>query len=144
MDFDPTRASQIIKQIRLGRTLKEACMSDDELLAVYDWLDDRDAKINDKPFSAVYAKATDDQRRSWADMSKQIIDTVELAGDRADSQRLQEANNRSRFYLSLSKETRTQTQVTVGDAADKDITISIKKFTENPENPENPENSGGG
>lgn len=136
MDFDPIRASQIIKQVRLGRTLKEACRDEDELLAVYDWLDDRAAKLNDKPFAAVYAKATDDQRRSWADMSKHIMDTVDLAGDRADTQRLQEANNRSRFYLSLSKETRTQTQVTVGDAADKDITISIKKFTENENSPE--------
>lgn len=134
MDFDPDRASEIIKKIRLGRTLKEACKDDDELLAVYDWLDDRNAKLNNKPFAAVYAKATDDQRRSWADMSKHIMDTVDLAGDRADTQRLQEANNRSRFYLSLSKETRTQTQVTVGDAVDKDITISIKKYTEK-ENP---------
>ena len=128
MEFNPDRAAEIIKHVRLGRTLKEACANEDELLAVYDWLGDKNA----------YAKATDDQRRSWADMSKQIMDTVDLAGDRADTQRLQEANNRSRFYLSLSKETRTQTQVTVGDAVDKDITISIKKYTENESTPEAP------
>jgi hypothetical protein len=138
MEFNPDRAAEIIKHVRLGRTLKEACANEDELLAVYDWLGDKNAVLNAKPFAAVYAKATDDQRRSWADMSKQIMDTVDLAGDRADTQRLQEANNRSRFYLSLSKETRTQTQVTVGDAVDKDITISIKKYTENESTPEAP------
>lgn len=136
--FNDTRARDIIRAIRLGDTLQEATKDADELLAVYDWLDDQQVKLDGKPFSAVYAKATQDQQKSWADMSKHIMDNINLAGDRADSQRISQATARSRHYLALSKESRTQVTATIGEAADKEVQITIRKFhdTEKIENVE--------
>ena len=135
-DFDEARAVKLIKRVRLGDTLRQACANEEELLQVYDWLEDPKAKIGEKSFSAVYAAATHDQRRTWADMAKDIIDDINLNGDRADTQRISEANNRARFYVTLSKETHRQTQVTVGDNADKEVTVTIRKFNDSEEQDE--------
>ena len=135
-DFDEARAVKLIKRVRLGDTLRQACANEEELLQVYDWLEDPKAKIGEKPFAAVYAAATHDQRRTWADMAKDIIDDIELNGDRADTQRISEANNRARFYVTLSKETHRQTQVTVGDSADKEVSVTIRKFNDSGEQDE--------
>lgn len=127
MEYDPAIAAAIIRRVRLGDTLREACADEDQLLAVYDWLRDKNCKLDGVLLSNAYARACEDQRLSWQDMAKSAVDNLELHGDRADTQRISEANARGRFYLALAKESRIQTQVVVGEG-DRDVTVTIKKY----------------
>ena len=135
--FDEATALEVLRCVRLGATLREATSSDDELLAVYDWLKDGSCKIEKKTFAAMYREAQTDQKRSWLDIAKEMMDDFEPSGDRAkDTVRLKKVHDMARLLVSLGREQTQTNKIAVGTAGE-DIQVTITRFGA-PEQPDEP------
>ena len=104
-DFRVSAAKEILRRIRLGETIGQICAGDEELrLEIYDWIRDPKCKVGKVTFESLYQKAVQDRAMTWEDNVLADTDMLTLMGNREDTGRLRQLEQRTNLLLRLAKE----------------------------------------
>jgi hypothetical protein len=125
--YDPVAATRVLDGVRDGKLLSTACRTEGiDRKDFYAWLRDKEARVDQRPLSEVFAEADEDRRMTWRETALQIVNALSVD---SPPNEVTIARAKSSMFMQMAKESSLDIfSRTVAVSKDGETVVVLRRF----------------